>query len=267
MIARRPLLLCATVLLALLGCASDRPDPLATPVRKPVPQPVERPFDARASAKAHTELAAGYYELGNLGVALEEARIAVQTDSAYAPAHNVMGLVYMDLRENAQAQASFERALRLDGNDADTNHNYGWFLCQTGRERESVAYFTNAVRNPLYASPAKSHTAAASCLLRVGNEREGFEQLDRALRLEPNYAPALLVGARAQYQRGSLEPARELLARFARLAEPTAESLWLGVRIERRRGDAVAEQSYVTQLRRRFPNSKEFQDYLGGRFE
>lgn len=32
--------------------------------------------DARNRARIHTELAAGYYELGNLGVALEEVRIA-----------------------------------------------------------------------------------------------------------------------------------------------------------------------------------------------
>ena len=55
--------------------------------------------DARTRAKAHTELASAYYELGNLGVALEEVRIALAADPNYAPAYNVQGLVYMDLKE------------------------------------------------------------------------------------------------------------------------------------------------------------------------
>ena len=49
----------------------------------------------------------------------------------------MFGLVYMQLKENSRAEESFERALRLSPNDADINHNYGWFLCQT-RTRAGV---------------------------------------------------------------------------------------------------------------------------------
>jgi len=38
--------------------------------------------DARTRAKAHTDLAAAYYELGNVGVALEEVRIAIAADAS-----------------------------------------------------------------------------------------------------------------------------------------------------------------------------------------
>ena len=50
---------------------------------RPVPQvnePQARPADPKYRAKIHTELAAAYYQAGNLAVALEEVRIALEAD-------------------------------------------------------------------------------------------------------------------------------------------------------------------------------------------
>ena len=48
--------------------------------------------------------------------------------------------------ERADAEASFQKALRLDPTGSELANNYGWFLCQTGRERESLQYFDRAFR-------------------------------------------------------------------------------------------------------------------------
>ena len=45
-------------------------------------------------ARVHTELAAGYFELGNMAVALEEVKEALRADANYGPAYNVAGLIY-----------------------------------------------------------------------------------------------------------------------------------------------------------------------------
>ena len=223
--------------------------------------------DARTRAKAHTDLAAAYYELGNVGVALEEVRIAIAADANYAPAYNVHGLVNMDLRENGAAEASFQRGLKLAPQDPDLNHNYGWFLCQTGREDQSIGWFMNAVRNPLYPTPAKSFAAAGRCLQKR-DPAEASKYFERALRLDPNNLQAMLPYAELLYRRGQLQQARELVGRFNKLLpEPTAESLWLALRIERKRGDRLAETSFATQLRRRYSNSSEFQSLLRGDYD
>ena len=73
--------------------------------------------EPRNRARVHTDLAAEYYQRGNMGVALEELRVATRADSSYAPAHSLLGLVYMDLKEQSQAAQSFERALSLAPND------------------------------------------------------------------------------------------------------------------------------------------------------
>jgi type IV pilus assembly protein PilF len=228
---------------------------------------VGEPKDARTRAKAHTDLAAAYYELGNVGVALEEIRIAIAADANYAPAYNVQGLVNMDLRESGAAEASFQRGLKLAPQDPDLNHNYGWFLCQTGREDQSIAWFMNAVRNPLYPTPARSFAAAGRCLQKR-DPAEAMKYLDRALRLDANNLQALLPYAELLYRRGQLQQARELVGRFNKLLpEPTAESLWLALRIERKRGDRLAETSLAAQLRRRYSNSSEFQSLLRGDYD
>lgn len=221
----------------------------------------------RNRARIHTELASAYFERGNMGVALEELRIAIEADPTYAPAFNVLGLVHMDLRENAVAQQHFERALRLSPNDPDINNNYGWFLCQSGREEQSIAYFLAALKNPLYSTPARSYVNAGLCAIRKNNERDAFDYFQRALRSEPDNLQALLNLASIQYKRGQLEPARGFIGRFNKLVEPTAESLWLALRIERKLGDKSAENTLATQLRRRFHGSQEYQDMLKGKFE
>ena len=223
--------------------------------------------DPRNRARVHTELASAYFERGSMGVALEELRIAAAADPTYAQTFNVLGLVHMDLRENAVAQQHFERALRLSPNDPDINNNYGWFLCQSGREEQSIAYFLAALKNPLYNTPARSYVNAGLCAIRKNNERDAFDYFQRALRSEPDNLQALLNLASIQYKRGQLESARGFIGRFNKQVEPTVESLWLALRIERKLGDKAAENTLATQLRRRFSGSQEYRDMLKGSFE
>jgi type IV pilus assembly protein PilF len=130
-----------------------------------------------------------------------------------------------------------------------------------------MRYFLNAVRNPLYNQPQKSYTVAATCALKQGNQRDALDFLNRSLRLDPNYVPALIAMAQLRYRQGDLQEARRLVGRYNKLVDPTAESLWLALRIERKLGDPGAERAYAIQLRRRFAGSKEFQEMQKGSFE
>ncbi len=245
------------------GCATPSPqDPVAESSTI-----VGEMGDPRNRAKVHTELASLYFSRGNMAVALEELRVAAAADPNYALAHSMFGLVYMELSENQLAQQSFERALRLSPNDADINHNYGWFLCQTGRGVESIKYFMHAIRNPLYLTPWRSYSGAGICSLRNNNEKDAEEFFQRALKLEPDDPPALLNLGQIRYRQGGLEEARKLVTRYNKLVEPTAESLWLALRVERKLGERVAESSYANQLRRRFPGSREYQQLQRGEYD
>jgi len=150
------------------------------------------PTRSQASAKVHTELAALYYERAQLGVALDELRQALLAESDYAPAYGVRGLVHMALREDKEAEEDFQHSLHLDSDNSEVHNNYGWFLCQRGRERESVKQFLAALKNPLYATPEKAYLNAGMCSIKAGETKDAEEFLQKALLLQPNMPDAQL---------------------------------------------------------------------------
>ena len=227
----------------------------------------QAPTRSQASAKVHTELAAQYYERAQLGVALHELSIALQAEPDYAPAYNVRGLVNMALREDKEADADFRRSLQLDANDSDAHNNYGWFLCQRGRERESVRQFLAALKNPLYATPGKAYLNAGVCSRKAGELKDAEEFFQKALLFQPDMPEALIGLADLSFANGDYAGAKSYFTRFVQNTPSSlsAENLWLAVRIERRLGDKNAEDSYALQLNKRFPDSRETQLMLQGK--
>jgi len=248
--------------MGLSACSSQLQEPSAD-----TGQIVGEVGDPRNRARVHTELASVYYERGNYAVALDELRMATTADSSYPQAYSMYGLVYTELREKGLAQQSFERALQLSPNDGDINHNYGWFLCQNGQPADSIRYFLQAVRNPLYQTPWRSYSAAGVCSQRTNNTKDADEFFQRALKMDPDEPTAMLQLAQIRYKQGTLDEARRLVTRYNKQMAPSAESLWLALRVERKLGERVAEQSYANQLRRRFPGSPEYQALQRGQFD
>ena len=258
-------LLAALLLLLASGCASQPPESKGSSVDTGViVGPVSNP---RNRARIHTELAAAYYSRGSMAVALEELRTAVAADPEYASAYSMFGLVYMDLRETKLARENFEHALRLSPNDPDINHNYGWFLCQTGQEEQSIRYFLRAVGNPLYRRPWRSYTAAGVCSMRIERLKDAEQYFRRALSLQPNDPMALLQMGQISYREGKLGDAGDYVSRFNDLVSPTAESLWLAFRVEHKLGNRLAAAKLASQLRHRYPGSKEGQALQRGDYE
>lgn len=225
--------------------------------------------DPRARAKIHTELGALYFQGGNMAVALEELNIAIDSDSSYAQAYSVRGLVHAYLREMDSAEDDFRRALRLTPEDPEVNNNYGWFLCQNGKERQSIVYFLNAVKNPLYTTPDRAYANAGGCALKAGDLEGAERYLQQAIRLSPNGAVQARVElASLNYRRSNLEEARRLINEALRGMEPaTPEALWLALRIDRKLGNRQSESAFASQLRSRYPGSREYQEFLKGNFE
>jgi type IV pilus assembly protein PilF len=213
------------------------------------------------------ELGMAYFQVGRYDVALEEARAALAQQDSYSPAFHLMGLVYMYIDDLPAARANFERALGLAPNDPEFNNSYGWFQCATGQERQGLERLAVAARNPYYNAPARPHTNAGLCHLRLKDDAAAEAQFRRAVQLDPANALALFHLAGIAYRRGAYEQARVLLVQLHQQREPTAGSIWLGVRTERKLGNRDAESSYAAQLRGRFADSAEFQAMNQGHYE
>jgi type IV pilus assembly protein PilF len=218
-------------------------------------------------AAIRVELAANYFQQGSLQVAINEANEAIRILPTFSAAYGMLGLIYMNIREDAKAEENFKRSIQLAPKDPDLNLNFGWFLCQTGRERESMAYFETAARDPLYRSPAKVYQNAGICSRRLAKEGDAEAFLRKGLALEPNNAVIVYNLAEVLLNKGDITNAQVLSERLISGFEPTAQTLWLAIRVQRKLGATEQVASYATQLRRRFPESPELKLFLQNRYE
>ncbi len=223
--------------------------------------------ESRAKAKVFTDLGFAYFARGQMKVALDEARKALNADSGYGSAYNLLGLIYMDLAEDKLAEENFLKALDLERADSEAHNNFGWFLCMRGRYDEGLLQFTEAIRNPLYERPEQAMTNAGLCSEKKGDFKQAEAYYIKALKLQPGVPLPIIKLAVLSYRKGDLNEAQRLLTQHQEIAPPTAESLWLGLRIERKQGDKNQEAFYNQQLRKRFPDSPETKLLLQGQYE
>jgi type IV pilus assembly protein PilF len=223
-------------------------------------------------AKVHTDLGRLYLLDGRYEIALEEAKIALEADNGYAPAHNLRALVYMTIGKNEIAEESFRRALGLARNDPEINNDYGWFLCQTGRAKASMVHFQVAINNPLFQYPIKSVTNAGRCTLmirenRAAEDRQAEGYFLRALRIDPRDTMSIFWLADIAYRGSRFEDAQLRLKELHKIIEPVASSAWLALRLARKMGDRDEEARMMGIMRRKYRDSPEYQSLLRGEFD
>lgn len=266
---------CCLALCAFLsGCASDPAAvsasgaPQAAPVA-PAPASASNTdeTDLRKRARLRLELAASYFDQGQTNVALEELKQVLALDPTFADAYNLRGLIYLRLNDARMAEDSFRRALSLGPGDAGTLHNYGWFLCQQGRYPEALQSFSQALSNPMYLDRSKTYLAQGLCEARSGDRVKAERSLTRAYEMDAanpvtGYNLALLL-----YGRGDLTRAQFYIRRLNNSEQANSESLWLGIKVERRLNNPEAMKQLGDQLKRRFPQTKEAGRYERGEFD
>lgn len=218
-------------------------------------------------ARIRLELASNYFESGQTQVALDEVKQALLADPAYADAYNLRGLIYMRLNDYAQAEDSFRRALGISNSASGILHNYAWLLCQQARYVDADQHFLKVMSDPAYRSKNRTLMAQGICQKRAGqNERAEITllqayELDAGNPIVAYNLSSLLVG------RGELIKAQFYIRRLNNSELANAESLWLGIKVERALKDFVTQQQLASQLGRRFPDSRENAWYERGAFD
>jgi type IV pilus assembly protein PilF len=220
----------------------------------------------RKRARIRLELAANYFQQGQTNVALDELKQALTADPTYADAHNLRGLVYMRLNDNALAEDSFRRAMTLNPRDGDVLHNYGWLLCQQNRYSESTALFARAIALPSYSAQPKTLMAQGLCQVRAGQMAEGERSLLQSYELDAGNPVTGYNLADVLFKRGNLSQAQFYIRRLNNSSLANAETLWLGIKVERGLGNREAMAQLADQLRKRFAQSREAAAYDRGAF-
>jgi type IV pilus assembly protein PilF len=222
--------------------------------------------NARKRARLRLELAIGYFEQGQPTVALDEIKQALAADPNFADAYNLRGLVYMRLDDAGLAEDSFRRAIALNPREPNTLHNYGWLLCQQNRFADAQQQFAAALAISTYGDRAKTLMTQGVCQLRAGQRPEAERSLMQAYELDAGnpvigYNLASLLAQREDWSR-----AQFYIRRINNGPAANAETLWLGLKIERRLNNRDAVTQLAGQLQRRFPQSREAVAYERGNF-
>ena len=253
-----------TGLVGVTGCATPGGS-TGSGFSQEVITPSDEP-ETRRRARIRLELAANYFENGQTAVALDEVKQALAADPAYADAFNLRGLIYMQLNNFPQADDSFRRALALRGGDGNVLHNYGWLLCQQQKYKDADQYFARALASPAYTARSKTLMARGLCQSGAGQFAEAEQSLLKAYELD---AANPVVGyhlSSLMFRRNELGRAQFYIRRLNNSQFANAESLWLGIKVERALGDSVAMKQLAEQLRKRFPESSEQMAFERGAF-
>jgi type IV pilus assembly protein PilF len=250
--------------IALVGCETTTTVNNA-PVSASSASPPEQ--DAGRRAGLRLKLASTYYQKGQLNVAIEEANRAIEIQPSLAEAYSLLGLVYMDLGDRPQAEANFERAIHMQPDNPEIGNNYGWYLCRTGRERQSVEYFQRAALNRRYATPAMALQNAGVCMAQAGDLEQAERLLKQSFEADAGNPITQFHLARVYLRLGRIDRAAFYYEILQRSIDGSSEVTWLGLRIARAKGDLRTEQQLADELRRRFPSSREVERLQRGQFD
>ncbi|MCD2513699.1 type IV pilus biogenesis/stability protein PilW [Comamonas endophytica] len=250
-------------LVLLTGCASGPRD--AASVQGDIVTPSDE-SEVRRRARIRMELAASYFQLGKTEIALDEIKQSLATDPNYAEAQQLRGLIYMQLGDPALAEEAFRRALALAPRDANIMHNYGWLLCQQKRFAQADQQFDAALAEPRYQAAAKTWMAKGLCHESAGQHKLAEQALFKASEMDSGNPVVTYNLANVLYVQGEVTRARFYIRRLNNSEQANAESLWLGIKIERSLRDELAMQQLAGALGRRYPESREWLAYQRGAF-
>ncbi|MFZ3083195.1 type IV pilus biogenesis/stability protein PilW [Rhodoferax ferrireducens] len=223
--------------------------------------------DARRRARIRLELAVGYFEQGQTTIALDELKQSIAADPTFGEAYNLRGLIYMRLNDFRFSEESFRKALSINPQNSNVVHNLGWLLCQQARYPESMLMFSQALSNPQYGERAKTLMAQGLCQIGAGQAADAELSLLKSYEFDAGNPVTAYNLAKLLFQRDDFVRARFYVRRLNNSELANAESLWLGVKVERRMNNRDAMLQLATQLQKRFPQSREAASYQRSAFD
>lgn len=166
------------------GCAS-------TTVSLDAPPPVTQ-------ARAKRDLGVDYLGSGRTAMAIRELRASLLLDDSDPQAFLWLGEAYRRKGQTAQAEKSFESALRFakkkrdEQTQQDARLNLSALLSQMGRHEEALEHCEALAEDPTVSSPWQPLTNCGWALMQLGRHDEARSRFADALDYFPRFGPALL---------------------------------------------------------------------------
>ena len=241
---------CLLMSFLLLGCVSEQ-----------VSGKEKKGPDKAKALELHVQMALGYVEKANRESARHHLTKAFEIDKNSAPATNAMAMLYQLEGEQTLAEESFKLAIKRDKNLTVAHNNYGIFLYNQKRYQEAFTQFELAAADLAYVNRSQALTNVGRAALKLGNEVRAKAAFEHACILDRKNADAFIELADINFQKQEYAEAKRNLDVFESIADNSARSLMLGIRLEKVFGNKDKEASLALKLKNNFPYSKELLDY------
>lgn len=221
------------------------------------------------AAETYTALGVGYVQAGDLPMGRRKIERALEIDDEYAAAHSAMGLYWHHRGEPGLAQQKFEKALDIDDDHSPSNYHYGRFLLIEKNDKEACEYLAKAANDVDYTARVIAYEDLGICYSRFDQQDKSIAAYERAWSLDSDSTVASLNLSQIYLEKGRPDIATRWFNRFERVIQDNgvqhnATSLYVGAQIGKASGDVNAQASYAFKLRKRFPQSNEYQSYVSG---
>lgn len=256
-------------LLGLFSCAgpaADKPEKTSVSVQArdsklPANDSTMGVPDYHRAALTNVELGLGYLAQGQVARAKTKLTHAIKLAPKISETHSAMAYFLEMVGEFRDAEHEHKKAVNLSAQGAVYN-NYGAFLCRRGRLKEADQAFHKAIEDKEYARTAEVYENAGLCALKWPDDSKATEYLTAAVRRDPRRSSAFLELATLSLKQGKFEEAKEWLNRYQAIAEQSARSLWLGIKLSKALKDENAAANQALILKNLFEDSPEYQLYL-----
>ncbi|MBI5429637.1 MAG: tetratricopeptide repeat protein [Nitrosomonadales bacterium] len=128
------------------------------------------------------------FNQGRLREAAALARTMTVRYPMYGFGWTVLGAVYKQMGQSANALAPMQQAVALLPNDANAHNNLGATLQDLGRPEEASACLMRAIK--IKPDFAQAHYNLGVCLQKLGRLGEAETSIRRALQIKPDFADA-----------------------------------------------------------------------------
>ena len=221
----------------------------------------EKVVDKKKALDLHIQMALGYVDKGNRESARHHLNKAFEIDKNSVPATNAMAMLYQLEGEPALAEEQFKLAIKRDKKFTQAHNGYGIFLYNNQRYQEAFTQFELAAADLGYSDRSQVLTNVGKTAIKIGNVTRAKAAFEHACILDRNNASAYLELAEINFDRQEYADSKRNIDSYLSLADHSARSLSLSIRLERVFGNRDKEASLAMMLKSKFPYSKEYLDY------
>lgn len=135
-------------------------------------------------AAIRTDLAAQYIKTNKLDAAMQQLQHALQADTKYTPAYDMMGVLLQtegSVRNLQKADSYFIKALELDNNFVRARNNYGVYLYKMARYAEAAEQLNIAATTLGYNGRISALENLGRTHLQLGNTEQAKQSFLKVL--------------------------------------------------------------------------------------